>query len=139
MSAFIILPAFFLCLVGLGLIVHGNSRLGTLAHDEIGGIPAGARWSTPAELGLAFVLTHAGFFFAAHLFRMPAVVAATAGLFTILAAVGSQVRYSQTLKTLNLSTELCSRLKHAHRFTATGLWLIFAPELTVLFIILFLK
>ncbi len=139
MSALILAPAIILALLGCLSLLHAKASLNAIAHDIIGGLAKEARWAIHTELLIAFLLTNAGYYFATQCLRGAIPVAIATGFLCLLAAIGSQTRYNQTLTTVkDLSDELRRKLKAAHWYVTLGVFLILVPELAILMIFMFI-
>ncbi|MBP5638238.1 MAG: hypothetical protein J6X55_02075 [Victivallales bacterium] len=140
MTATVVVPALILLLLGSLALLRAGTCLKKLEHDTTGGLPKEARWTWYGDLLLAFCLTNAGLFFATQCFRGIIPIAIATFLLCLLAAIGSQTRYNQTLSTIQgLTTELSKTLKRTHLYIPIGIFLILASELAVIILFLFVN
>ena len=138
MSALILAPAIILALLGCLSLLHAKASLNAIAHDTIGGLAQEARWTIHIELLIAFCLTNAGLYFATQCLRGWIPVAIATGFLCLLAAIGSQTRYCQTLHTIqDFPEDLSRKLKRTHLYVPFGVFLILVPELSIIILFLF--
>lgn len=98
-------------------------------------LPKEADWTPFNEISMAFVLTNAGLFFAVHCLRGLIIVGIAVAL-PALAAIGSHLRYRQTLATYQLGDDDRPPLLRQHLWLACGLFLTFVAELLTILVVL---
>ena len=138
MSAIVVVPALILILLGILALLRAEICLKKLEQNTAGGLPKEACWTWYGELLLAFCLTNAGLYFATQCLRGWIPVAIATGFLCLLAAIGSQTRYCQTLNTLqDFPAEQSKKLKRTHLYVPFGVFLILGTELAIIIRLLF--